>query len=233
MILIALIGFPLALAAAVIVFSLWLPLFPVWAIMWPCRDADRSFIDFLKSNANVMMYVYAGPVAVSAVVVSVVVNAVLCVPVWLFALVRYTYSRCKREQEENDAFNEEKLWRMLRFYFMSLCIVVYFAPLLCIAAAAATCVLVIQIIAIPRTFLMYRDTESLEFLIDDCRSLFELFVHIIGSIPAAVIALATFPLGAGILLLNHVEVSETTIAAETNMQLQSFAIQSIVIISAG
>jgi hypothetical protein len=56
-ILIALIGFPLALAAAVIVFSLWLPLFPIWAIMWPCRDADRSFIDFLKTNANVMMFV--------------------------------------------------------------------------------------------------------------------------------------------------------------------------------
>jgi hypothetical protein len=153
------------------------------------------------------MYVYAGPVAVCAAVVSIIVNVVLCVPVWLVALVRYTYSRCKREQED-DAFNEEKLWRMLRFYFMSLCIVVYFAPLLAIAAAAATCVLVIQIIAIPRTILMYRDTESLEFLIDDCRSLFELFVHIIGSIPAAVIALATFPLGAGILLLNHVEVSE-------------------------
>jgi hypothetical protein len=153
------------------------------------------------------MYVYAGPVAVCAAVVSIIVNVVLCLPVWLVALVRYTYSRCKREQED-DAFNEEKLWRMLRFYFMSLCIVVYFAPLLAIAAAAATCVLVIQIIAIPRTILMYRDTESLEFLIDDCRSLFELFVHIIGSIPAAVIALATFPLGAGILLLNHVEVSE-------------------------
>ena len=150
---------------------------------------------------------YAGPVAVSAAVVSVVVNFVLCLPVWLVALARYGWSRCKRNQEDDDTFNEEKLWRMLRFYFMSLCILVYFAPLLCIAAAAATCVLVIQIIAIPRTILMYRDSESLDFLIDDCRSLFELFVHIIGSIPAGVIAFATFPLVAGILLLNHVEAS--------------------------
>ena len=125
----------------------------------------------------------------------------------LVALARYAYSRCKRNQEDDDACSEEKLWRMLRFYFVSLCIVVCFAPLFCIAAAAATCVLVIQIIAILRTILMHRDAKSLDFLIDDCRSLFELFVHIIGSIPAGVIAFATFPLVAGILLLNHVEAS--------------------------
>ena len=109
---------------------------------------------------------YVGPVAVSAAVVSAVVNFVLCLPVWVVALARYGWSRCKRNQEDDDACSEEKLWRMLRFYFVSLCIVVCFAPLFCIAAAAATCVLVIQIIAIPRTILMYRDAESLDFLID-------------------------------------------------------------------
>ena len=116
---------------------------------------------------------------------------------------------------------------MLRFYFVSLCIVVCFAPLFCIAAAAATCVLVIQIIAILRTILMHRDAKSLDFLIDDCRSLFELFVHIIGSIPAGVIAFATFPLVAGILLLNHVEASAAATPQELTKQ------HAIVILSAG
>ena len=50
-----------------------------------------------------------------------------------------------------------------------LCVAVHrglFRPTVLHAAAAATCVLVIQIIAIPRTILMYRDAESLDFLID-------------------------------------------------------------------
>jgi hypothetical protein len=47
--------------------------------------------------------------------------------------------------------------------------------------------------------------QSLDFLLDDSRSLFELFVHIIGTIPAILIAAATFPLVFSLLVIHVYE----------------------------
>jgi hypothetical protein len=95
----------------------------------------------------------------------------------------------------------------LRMYFIGLCILVYAAPVISIAAAAAACVLLIQIIALPRNYFMLRDTESCDFFIDDCRSIFELFVNIIGTVPAVIVALATFPLVASLGVIHYLDSS--------------------------
>lgn len=148
-----------------------------------------------------MVYIYLGPVAVAAGIVSVVVNLALAAPLLPLFLALYVYYRWSDESW--------KFWRKLqeglRMYFIGLCILVYAAPVICIAAAAAACVVAIQIIALPRNYMMLQDTGSWEFFIDDCRSIFELFVNIIGTVPAAIVAVATFPLVASLAVIHYLD----------------------------
>ena len=203
MILFIVVGLPLAITAVSIIFALWLPLIPLWATLYLCHNADDGFWSFIEMNMRVMLYIYLGPVAVVAGIVSVCVNLALATPLLPLFLGLYVYYRWTEESW--------KFWRRvqqgLRMYFIGLCILVYAAPVISIAAAAAACVLLIQIIALPRNYFMLRDTESCDFFIDDCRSIFELFVNIIGTVPAVIVALATFPLVASLGVIHYLDSS--------------------------
>ncbi len=174
-------------------------------------------------NLRVMMYIYGGPVAVAAAVASVCIDAALAAPAYLIAAcmyVRYRFHLSKLDSDLHEygySHFKGNLYQLFRWYFLVLCIIVYSAPALSIAAAAVACVVLIQIIAIPRTIMMYRDLQSLDFLIEDCRSLFELFVHIIGTVPVIVIAIATFPLVFSLLVMHIIEQVE----ASTGLQAAS------------
>jgi hypothetical protein len=202
-------GVPLATVVAVAALALWLPFIPVWASLWCCWSS--SFVEFIQMNLRIMVYIYGGPIAVAAAVASVCIDAALAAPAYLVAACMYARYRFHLSELDSDlhgySFSHFKgnLYKLFRWYFLVLCIIVYAAPVCCIAAAAVACVLLIQIIAIPRTIMMYRDLQSLDFLIEDCRSLFELFVHIIGTIPVIVIAIATFPLVFSLLVMHVIE----------------------------
>jgi hypothetical protein len=199
------IGVPLALVVAGAAFALWLPLLPVWIIMFFCNSqASFNALDFVKSTLKVMVYFYGAPVGLVLAIASVAVDAALAAPLYPVALVMVVCLRCKREP--TAAYEIRRMmYTLFRWYFLVLCIIVYAVPIVVIAAAAAAAVMAVQVVALPRSVIMCRDLQSWDFMHDDCRSLFELFVHIIGTIPAVIIAAATFPLVFSLLVMHIVE----------------------------
>ena len=200
MFLLVFIGIPLAIAAAAIIFALWLPLIPLWSMLLICHDLEAGTWAFLKTNFNVMVYFYGGPILVAAGIASICINLALATPLLPVFLAMYFYHRS--HDLDFDALCES-CWKVLRMYFLVICVAVYAAPVICIVTAAASCVVVIQILSLPRTFVMHRDLESWDFFIDDSRAIFELFLQLIGTVPASLIALATFPLVAALFVIHQ------------------------------
>jgi hypothetical protein len=200
MLLLVFIGIPLAIAAAAIIFALWLPLIPLWSMLLICHNLEDGMWAFLKTNFNVMVYFYGGPVLVAAGIASVCINLALATPLLPVFLAMYFYHRS--HDLDFDVLCD-RCWKVLRMYFLVICVAVYAAPVICIVTAAASCVIFIQIILLPRTYVMYRDLESWDFFVDDCRAIFELFLQLIGTIPASLIALATFPLVAALFVIHQ------------------------------
>lgn len=152
---------------------------------------------------TVMAYVYLGPIVVAAGVASVCVNIALATPLLPVFMGMYIYYRSKDDTDSDKFWGSA--WLVLRMYFLGLCILVYFAPALCIVAAAAACVVIIQIFLLPRTYMMHRDLDSWDFFKDDCQSMFELLLHVFGTIPSVVIACATFPLVGALFVIHQAD----------------------------
>jgi hypothetical protein len=149
------IGLPLVIALAAAVFALWLPLMPIWVCIFFCNSpAPTSLHDFIKETVKITVYFYGGPVVFVLAIASVGVHAVLAAPLYIAAPVMVVYLRCKSEPTPGYEI-KRMLYTLWRWYCLVLCIAVYAAPVLSVAAAAAASVLVLQIIALPRTIMMY------------------------------------------------------------------------------
>jgi hypothetical protein len=200
------VGLPLAIAAASAIFCLWLPLAPLWAALLLCGSTSESFTNFVAMNLRIMAYIYIGPPAVVAAVVSVFVCFALALPLLpiVIGIFSFSFFHNRRSHDGASYFNATScIISLIRLWFLMLCIIVYSGPVVAIITAAAACVVLVQMLALPRTFLLYRDLGSWQFLKDELRSLFELFVHIIGTLPSIAIAIATFPLASSLLAIYY------------------------------